>query len=88
MRMIFSSSNSPSFFRLRNSAARICCDRRSRMRQDELAEYKKPQLASEAGVYWSGGGRRVPDQQRRAYSFCTVAASYKFVMAIDKASQM
>jgi hypothetical protein len=29
----------------------------------------------------------VPDQQRRAYSLCTIAASYKFVMAIDKASQ-
>jgi hypothetical protein len=44
--MIFPSRNSPSFFRLGNSAALIRGDRRSRMRQDELAEHKKPQLAN------------------------------------------
>lgn len=46
----------------------------------------KPQLATETGVYRSGGGD-MPDQRWRTYSPVLDETSYKLVMAADETSQ-
>src|SRR5579863_1473405 len=49
--------------------------------------YKKPQLANDAGVHWSGGGDGCPINKRHDTPSVLTEANYKLVMTIDKASQ-
>ena len=65
-----------------------CFDRKNAAAgRDRSVGYKKPQLASEAGVRWSGGGDGCPSNECEDTPSVLTGANYKLVITIDKASQ-